>query len=159
MLKKSLLIGGITSIYFIPEIYNNSSSILIFSLAYLTQVLHDGVCVLIILLFLSSQRKNNIIYLNILHSIIMICFCYYKRCILTLVYNHILNLDMCKRYIPIWQRGFNVLIDSAEICNKDEYKNTYLWLNNHIFQSIAVLMANCNKLLFLEYKFRNRYYY
>jgi hypothetical protein len=45
MIKKSLLIGSLTSLYFIPEIHTNSQNLLIYFSAYITQLLHDAVCV------------------------------------------------------------------------------------------------------------------
>lgn len=153
MIKKSLFLGAITSLYFIPEIYKHSDNIIIFLFAYNIQIIHDAICILLILLISSCfkthkngdfEQSNNIIYVNILHSTIMICFCYYKRCVLTLLYNYILDIDMCIRYIPIWQRIFNTILNNSELfCYEiEEYKNTYLWLNNHIFQSLLVLCSN-----------------
>lgn len=52
---------------------------------------------------------RNIVYLhllNCLHGVIMMLFCYYKRCILTLLYNHVTGIDMCTRYIPLWRSVF-----------------------------------------------------
>lgn len=104
------------------------------------QALHDAVCILFFALYIHSFR--NIVYLhllNCLHGVIMMLFCYYKRCILTLLYNHVTGIDMCTRYIPLWQRAYNILsrpVGLQEICFLEEYRTTYLWLNNHILQSV-----------------------
>jgi hypothetical protein len=145
LLKYSFGISVLTGCYFIDEIKTYSSSISTFFLAYIIQVFHDWVCVFFLLLFLYSFYYHNlsyILFLNILHSIIMILFCFYKRCVLTLLYNYLLDIPMCNRYIPIWQRVFNVLYDTQSCIHHDEYKMTYIWLNNHILQSSIVLLSN-----------------
>lgn len=104
----------LSSVYFVQEIKDNSSSIVIFTSAYLLQWFHDWICFIFFDLFLNAVYSKSIIdliYLNILHAVIMIQFCYYKRCVITLIYNWILDIPMCNRYIPIWQRCFNLVHD------------------------------------------------
>jgi hypothetical protein len=57
--------------------------------------------------------------------------------VLTLLYNHVMDFPMCRRYVPIWQRVFNhfLLASSPLTCPLEHYRNTYMWLNNHILQS------------------------
>jgi hypothetical protein len=60
-----------------------------------------------------------------------------------------MGIEMCHRYIPIWQRSYNVFFHSLtgnEVCIND-YRNTYLWLNNHILQSFLVFSSNAYRLL------------
>lgn len=152
----SLLAGLGTSLYFVPEIieYSGSgySSPLLFIGGLSVQALHDAVCIFFFVLFLGSFKKESfhpLLALNCLHCIIMMLFCYYKRCVLTLLYNHMMGIDMCRRYIPIWQRVYNVFFHSLtghEVCIND-YRNTYLWLNNHILQSFLVFSSNAYRLL------------
>jgi hypothetical protein len=147
LILRSFIIGCITSIYFIPEIVQYTpSSIFLFTTAFIIQGLHDGVCLLFFGLYINSFR-DTLIYLhllNCLHGVIMMLFCYYKRCVLTLVYNHVIGIDMCTRYIPIWQRFYNYITPQLvnETCFLDDYRTTYLWLNNHILQSMLVFSTN-----------------
>ena len=145
----SLLIGFFSSFYFLEEIYNAaplSGAWFLKPTAFATQVVHDGVCVYFFCLTISSLWSlRNLLLLNILHGLVMALFCYYKRCVLTLVYNYLLDLPMCSRYIPIWQRCFNMMT-APTVCSLDSYRYTYLWLNNHIIQSMIVLLANLNTL-------------
>jgi len=139
----SLKMGAISALYFIPEIMDHSrNNILVFISSFFIQAVHDGVCLLFLILFMNTLYHKNfqtLLHLNLLHCVIMICFCYYKRCVLTLLYNYILNIDMCNRYIPIWQRVYNRTL--SKYCMND-YTTTYLWLNNHILQSSMVLFSN-----------------
>jgi hypothetical protein len=135
-------------LYFIEEISKNVSNPLLAIFSLTIQTLHDAVCILFVILFLRTcyYRSNYyLLNLNMLHCIVMMLFCYYKRCVLTLVYNYLLNLPMCSRYIPIWQRCFNMLT-TPTVCSLESYRYTYLWLNNHIIQSLIVLLANLNTL-------------
>ena len=163
MIKKSLWIGNITALYFLPEIYNHfHGNFFTFGVAFLLQAFHDAICIYFFLLCISCIRTNNqsyILCLNILHTMIMGLFCFYKRCVLTLWYNQILNIDMCKRYIPIWQRSINFIytsfmsLSSSNSCknldgsDQQEWQLTYLWLNNHIIQTSLVGMVNIYKLI------------
>jgi hypothetical protein len=145
IIKQSLFLGFFSSLYFIQEISENVTNpfFRIFSLT--IQTLHDAVCILFVILFFRTcyYRSNYyLLNLNMLHCIVMMLFCYYKRCVLTLLYNHTLGLDSCVRYIPIWQRLYNWLYVGETVCATDTYHNTYLWLNNHIFQSFIVFLTN-----------------
>ena len=150
----SLLAGTLTSLYFIPEIlYYSSGFPLLFVGGFLVQTLHDAVCIFFFLLFMESFRNDTVtplLALNCLHCIIMTLFCYYKRCILTLVYNHMMGIEMCQRYIPIWQRGYNLLFENVgpPLCGGSDYRTTYLWLNNHILQSMLVFSSNAYRWVF-----------
>lgn len=158
LLKNSFMISMLTSCYFIEEISTYAPSIVIYILAYIIQVIHDWICVCFIFLFFGSiyhQKISYLLLLNIFHSCIMILFCFYKRCVLTLLYNFILDIPMCNRYIPIWQRIFNLIYDPQSCLNDDEYKMTYLWLNNHILQSFIVLLANTKYLYIYHYKVKS----
>jgi hypothetical protein len=150
MLQKSIIssftIGLMTAVYFIPQIVQQlRTSPLLVTGCYLVQASHDAVCVLFFDLYLRSfgSDPRYLLCLNCLHGIIMMLFCYYKRCILTLLYNHMMGIDMCERYVPLWQRVVNLFMDaSKEICPVESYRNTYMWLNNHILQSGLVFSAN-----------------
>jgi len=149
---QSYILGCISSLYFIPEIISLTTSIHIIISGLLIQSLHDAICIYFFILFIQSFQKDKkyLLGLNCLHGLIMILFCFYKRCILTLLYNHIMGIDMCKRYIPIWQRISNIILvsyESEDTCFIENYKNTYLWLNNHILQSSLVLLSNFYHLL------------
>lgn len=154
MIRPSLLLGTITALYFVPEILRyGHDAISIIVLAYFIQVLHDAVCVYLFALFLRcayTRHPVELCRLNIMHTIIVGLFCYYKRCVLTLCYNHVLGIEMCTRYTPIWQRTVN-LIGSSSSCPPESWQTTYLWLNNHILQTILVLMANV--LQFHQYRY------
>jgi hypothetical protein len=54
-----------------------------------------------------------------------------------------MGIEMCQRYIPIWQRGYNLFFEGTgqPLCGSD-YRTTYLWLNNHILQSMLVFSSN-----------------
>lgn len=150
----SLVAGGFTSLYFIPEImYYSSGFPLHIVTGFLVQTLHDAVCIFFFLLYIESFRHDTmtpLLALNCLHCIIMTLFCYYKRCILTLVYNHMMGIEICQRYIPLWQRGYNLFFESLAAESStciNEYRNTYLWLNNHILQSLLVLSSNAYRYL------------
>jgi hypothetical protein len=152
ILKSSCITSSVTALYFIPEIIQYSESrISLFVGGFIVQALHDAVCIFFFLLFVSSFRARTCLYLaylNCLHGIIMMLFCYYKRCILTLIYNHMMGIEMCQRYIPIWQRFYNVVSLDHQTCHND-YRNTYLWLNNHILQSLLVFISNVYHLVFI----------
>lgn len=107
-IRPAIYFSFFSSLYFLKEIQENSTSIIIFVNAYLLQWVHDWIC-FIFFNTIYSKSVMNLLYLNILHSIIMIQFCYYKRCVITLMYNWMLNIPMCNRYIPIWQRCFNLI--------------------------------------------------
>jgi hypothetical protein len=97
------IVGLVTSLYIVPEIIEHTSMSL-FVVALGLQALHDAVCILFFALYIHSFR--NIVYLhllNCLHGVIMMLFCYYKRCILTLLYNHnyVTGIDMCMHYISL----------------------------------------------------------
>jgi hypothetical protein len=143
--KQSLFLGFVSSLYFIQEIGKNVTNPLLGVFSLTVQTLHDGVCILFVLLFFKTcyYRSNYyLLHLNMLHCIVMMLFCYYKRCVLTLLYNYTLGLDSCVRYIPIWQRLYNWFSINQKVCVADSYHNTYLWLNNHIFQSFIVFLTN-----------------
>ena len=153
-IKIAICLSFLSSLYFINEIQKNSKSNIISINAYILQWFHDWICFIFFDLFIQSIYSKsiiNLIFLNILHSIIMIQFCYYKRCIITLIYNWMLDLPMCNRYIPIWQRCFNIIHDIHGICILDEFRMTYIWLNNQIIQSSIVLFSNIYNLKFYIY--------
>jgi hypothetical protein len=144
-IQNAIKIGIFTSLYFIPEIVNHMKNPFLGIFSFGIQVVHDAVCILFVILFYRTIRHRSSYYLinlNMFHCIVMMFFCYYKRCILTLIYNDLLGLESCVRYIPIWQRGYNLFYLDSQICNKDTYHNTYLWLNNHILQSFIVFLTN-----------------
>lgn len=150
-----IYISFLTSLYFVQEITENSSSMIIFTSAYLLQWFHDWICLIFFeLCFHSFYYKSlmDLIYLNMFHSIIMIQFCYFKRCVITLMYNWVLDIPMCNRYIPIWQRFFNVVSDIRGVCLSDDFRMTYIWLNNHMIQSTMVLLSNVHHYLKLYMK-------
>jgi uncharacterized membrane-anchored protein YitT (DUF2179 family) len=148
-IQRSLVIGTVTSLYFLPEVSRASVSFPFRVLAFVVQIMHDGVCMLFFELCVRSWQfpaSESFLLLNVLHTVIMGLFCFYKRCILTLLYNHVLGIDMCRRYIPIWQRAANQLILSSSHCHVDEWRTTYLWLNNHIIQTMLVGIINLRAL-------------
>jgi hypothetical protein len=145
----SLLAGAVTSLYFVPEVrYYSAGFPLHFFIGMSIQALHDAVCIFFFVLFVGSFRNDSVrslLTLNCLHCVIMTLFCYYKRCILTLLYNHLMGIEICQRYIPLWQRGYNLFFESLATESStciNEYRNTYLWLNNHILQSLLVFSSN-----------------
>ena len=150
----SLLAGTLTSLYFVPEVqYYSTGFPLLFFIGMSIQAIHDAVCIFFFVLFVGSFRNDSVrplLTLNCLHCVIMTLFCYYKRCILTLLYNHLMGIEMCQRYIPIWQRGYNLFFKGVgqSICWSD-YRTTYLWLNNHILQSMLVFSSNAYRFLWL----------
>jgi len=156
MIRPSLLLGTVTALYFVPEIFQYSHhAVGTIVLAYLIQVLHDAVCVYLFALFLRcayTRLPIDLCRLNIMHTIIVGLFCYYKRCVLTLWYNHVLGIEMCTRYIPIWQRTVNLIGPSS--CPPESWQTTYLWLNNHILQTMLVLTANV--LQFHQYRYLSK---
>lgn len=149
-IETSIFIGTISSLYYIPEIIAHFPSWTNLFLSILVQITHDAVCILFLIVFIRSIWTHsiiNVLFLNIMHCLAMALFAYYKRCILTLIYNDLLLLPSCRRYIPIWQRIINYL--SSEMNTKDvqcviihDFHNTYLWLNDHIIKSIIVCIAN-----------------
>jgi len=146
----SLVSGSITCLYYASEIFTLSKNPLQFLVSYAIQSFHDAVCIYFILVFcLSYHSKTYYIQLNCLYTFIMFLFSIYKRCILTLLYNHTLGLPMCTRYVPIWQRIRILQNPLYQLCQNDLYKSTYLWLNDHIFQSGMMILINL-RWLFLE---------
>lgn len=142
MYKISLFGGSITGLYYLEEISKYSKNIPVFLASYFIVSLHDAVCIFFILTFLHAYHNISFfITLNVLYTFIMFLFSIYKRCVLTLLYNYVLGLPMCVRYIPIWQRIFSQ-VSSSFCTNDDKYKTTYLWLNDHIFQSGMMLFMN-----------------
>jgi hypothetical protein len=141
-IKRCFHVACLTSLYYIDEIYVSSRTLVHFFLAYLVQALHDWVCLYFVCIYVYAfQKKTFYIQLNSLYTLIMFLFSVYKRCVLTLVYNYILGLPMCTRYIPLWQRL--VHMTSRTLCVEDDrYKTTYLWLNDHIFQSCMMILVN-----------------
>lgn len=138
--------ASLTATHFLPEILSSGCRSMICTVAYGIQILHDGVCIYFFLVFLGCLRTRDpktLCILNMMHCVIIGLFCYFKRCVLTLGYNHVLGIDMCTRYIPIWQRtanvAYRVMISS---CPAESWETTYLWLNNHILQTVLVLVAN-----------------
>lgn len=148
---RSFLIGGATSLYYAPEIIAHFPSYTNLFLAMSVQATHDAVCIMFFLVFVRSMWTRSVIdvlLINIMHCVAMALFAYYKRCILTLVYNDLLLLPSCTRYIPIWQRVLNYIyseMDKSQCIN--DYQNTYLWLNDHIIKSIIVCITNVRCLL------------
>ena len=148
-LYPSLGIGFVTSMYFFSEISQQSKGWGQALAGFFIQWIHDAVCLVFFAFFLQSFRSSfrgwqSLLLLNGLHGVIMILFCIYKRCVLTLLYNHVMDFPMCRRYVPIWQRLFNhfLLASSPLTCPLEHYRNTYMWLNNHILQSGLVWTAN-----------------
>lgn len=142
LVKWGLFASCLTSMYYIDEIYVSSETFIHFFVAYLVQASHDWVCVYFVCIyFYAFYSPYYYVQLNLLYTRIMFLFSVYKRCILTLLYNHVLGLLMCTRYIPLWQRA--VHITSSTLCVEDDrYKTTYLWLNDHIFQSCMMIFVN-----------------
>lgn len=152
-IQTSFLIGAVSSLYYIPEIIAHFPCWSNLFLSVIVQITHDAVCILFLFVFIRSMWTHSVVkvlFLNIMHCIAMALFAYYKRCILTLVYNDLLLLPSCTRYIPIWQRIINYIeMDRKHvrcIIGHDFY-NTYLWLNDHIIKSIIVCIANINCLV------------
>lgn len=146
-IKDSIVIAIITSIYFIPEIKKNAKNLNLGALAFLIQVFHDVIKTLCIILFISTIRKKDVkllILLNILIFLIIIPFCYYKRCVLTIWYNKILELDPCNRYLSLTERLVNIatLPFKKEKCTPDLCKLSYSWLHACMPEVIAILIVN-----------------
>jgi len=146
----------LSSLEFIPEIMHHAPGMMRGGLAFVVQVVHDYVCFLFPMLVISCMVERSVMIrmyrvhmINILYTMVMACFAYHKRCFLTLWYNDLLALDRCNRYLPIWQRVINhvsdvVRYDSVSTCDStlDDYRNTYLWLNDQILFSILILCMN-----------------
>jgi hypothetical protein len=146
LIKRSLILSTISSIYFLEEISEKSKNIFQFIIAYTIQNIHDFVCIYFIFIYIYSFFDNkHHVQINTLYTLIMFLFSIYKRCILTLMYNYVLDLSMCTRYIPIWQRLINIIItnhNNTFCIEEDKYKSTYMWLNDHIFQSGMMITLN-----------------
>jgi hypothetical protein len=141
MIRQSFMIASFTSLYYMPEIVANFSSFSSLVGATLVQILHDAICILFVIIIIDifyRRSLKQLLYLNIMHCSAMGLFAYYKRCILTLLYNELLSLPMCSRYIPIWQRFLTAISND---CLAD-IETTYLWLNDHIIKCIIVGIAN-----------------
>lgn len=148
----------LTSLSFLPDIFAYAPSIGRGTVAFGIQVLHDYVCLLFPVLVLTNvyekclwTRIRNMQTINVLYTMVMACFSYHKRCFLTLWYNDLLGLDRCKRYIPVWQRLINyasdaIRYDSSSTCTTmgidNDYRNTYLWLNDQILFSLLIMCMN-----------------
>ena len=144
----SLVLGSITSVlYYGREIVELSPTIYIGISALVVQGLHDAVCIAFLLLYMYCVVRlrdyERLILLNGFYTIIMCLFSFYKRCILTLMYNDLLSLPECTRYVPIWRRIYNSV--HPFVC--DEEKTTYLWLNDHVFQSGLMVVLNVRWLI------------
>lgn len=151
-------IGMISSIYFLPEIIIHSKNTRDLFISYVIQSFHDGVCFYFILVyFLALYNLFYYIQLNTLYTLIMVLFSFYKRCILTLIYNSILNLPACTRYIPVWQRLYNMFDSGIRVCNNNNYQSTYLWLNDHIFQSGMMIIMNIRWLFLIQMRYKNNF--
>ena len=140
----SFALGGVTSIYYWPEIIARFSSAPVFFAGLSIQMIHDGVCFLFVALVMTSIWERSIpklLILNMIHCGAMGFFAYYKRCILTLVYNNLMGLPSCTRYIPIWQRCIHGFVQT-QCHDANNINNTYLWLNDHIIKSVIVCLAN-----------------
>jgi len=154
-----------TSLDNLPQIIGTAPSIMNGVSAFWIQVFHDYLTIMLVYMALQSQyhlciRKQLLVddvrlvtRLNIVHGMVMTSFAYYKRCILTLWYNRLLAIDACHRYIPIWQRLINYILNDPFFCLSDQYQDfhyTYIWLNNHILFSIIVCMINMTMYLRLS---------
>lgn len=152
MISKLVVSSIFTSFYYIPEIYENANTIFIFGTSFGIQILHDFICFYFAYLLLFSMFYNSkLIELTLFYCSIMFLFSIYKRCVLTLLYNYILNIPSCTRYIPIWQRILKII--PVHCANNDPAYNTTLsWLNDHILQSGAMLFINLRWYLALKWK-------
>lgn len=123
------------------EIVERSPHVLVALAAVVIQSLHDAVCIAFFALYLSCLRDNRrVAVLNTFYTILMCSFSIWKRCVLTLAYNRVLGLPACTRYVPLWQRVYNSL--PVATCADDPLRATYLWLNDHVFQSGLMVLLN-----------------
>lgn len=130
-------------------------------IAFLLHLVHDDICLFLpswftetLYLIMTSHTNRQKIHfhvqtMNIMYGVVMTSFAYYKRCVLTLWYNHLLGLNMCRRYVPVWQRVLrmihmiHVVIGDTDTCQENPYMNTYLWLNDQILFSFMIVILNC----------------
>jgi len=146
-IRYSIIIAIITSIYFISEIKKNAKNLNLGVLAFLVQVFHDVIRSLCVILVIATIRKKDVkllILLNILTFLILIPFFYYKRCIVTIWYNNILELNPCNRYLSLTERILNIatLPFKKDECKADLCKLAFIWLNSSIPEMIFLLIVN-----------------
>lgn len=122
--------------------------------AFGVQVLHDYVTVMLLVMVVTCQYHvtkrtrttladvRAVALLNAVHGVVMTSFAYHKRCVLTIWYNTLLQIDPCNRYVPIWQRVADVLLEPSSSCALTSGIHTDVWLNNHILFATAVLVVN-----------------
>ncbi|NDE15692.1 hypothetical protein EBZ80_12255 [bacterium] len=123
--------------------------------AYGIQVFHDYITIMLLVMVVQCQvhvtKRTSVTLadigavalLNAAHGVVMTSFAYHKRCILTIWYNTLLQIDPCNRYVPIWQRAADVFLQPASSCASSMgIIHTNVWLNNHILFATAVICVN-----------------
>ena len=149
LIGKSFILGLLTSLFYLPDIYFLSYSKIQAIKAYSIQSLHDAICVYFLFLYTSSMfHMDHYVKVNALYAIIICLFSIYKRCILTVIYNSIMELPSCSRYIPIWQRFLNGYENETTVCFHDSMFSTHVWLKDHILQSSMMILLNCRWIFF-----------
>lgn len=153
-----LLTSIMTSIGSIMLITEMAPTVFRGVVAFTVQVSHDFVCIIIpyavgqCILYPGSH--HNILIINALYTLIMACFSYHKRCVLTLWFNDLIMIDKCHRYIPIWQRIMHGSATMYKIPSACDHTTAYLWLNDQIMFSVLIMMLNLNQLRFNHQKIR-----
>lgn len=153
--RRTVVAGTVTAVYFLPEIIDHADSVTVAFIAYFIQVFHDSIYIYYPLMCHKAFKhpaSHEFFMMNIIHSILLVLFCVYKRCVLTLYYNSLLGLDPCQRYTPNWQRVVNYYLSLSKHCHVEEWRNTYIWLDNHIIQTVLVGIVNLRAWLYYKRK-------
>lgn len=111
LLTSSFFITLLWSVFFFKEIQCANVSIKHKILAYITLITHDYIVlslfvVVIYLLFQSILYRKfyykDVLITNAVFLIIFISFTYYKMCVLTILFNYLLDKDKCSHYYSFY---------------------------------------------------------
>lgn len=137
---KSYVLSLCTSLYFIPDIYFLSNTWSQCLLAYFIQSIHDWICIYFLWIYLFAYVDRSLyVRIHLLYLIILFSFCMFKQCILTILYNRLLELPSCSHYIPLWKRLF-LIHPKHQPCV--QHMTIHVWLDGHLFQSFMMILLN-----------------
>jgi len=144
-----LLVSVITSLGSVMMIVEEAPTVMRGALAFWVQVSHDYVCLMMPYAvgtsIIGAGDRRLVFLVNAAYTLVMACFSYYKRCVLTLWFNDLIMIDKCHRYIPVWQRIINKTTRIYEIGTMCDYRSAYLWLNDQILFSLMIMLMNLNE--------------
>lgn len=151
----SLYIGFIAALLFLSDIINSKVCVFRKILGFIIRYFHDFIITFyllaIIILFYKMIVKKDfdlmlLLIVNIICFILILQFFIFKRCVLTIIYNKILKLPICKPYISIIGIIGNKMFNDMN-CSK----NFTRWINDNMINISMVLILN---IVFLIKSFR-----